>query len=85
MAKGGVQPGSGRPKGKQNAVTLEIKEMIRAALDVNGGVEYLAAQARDNPVAFMSLLAKIIPKEIAADVNMTGQIIVQVSPTDVDL
>lgn len=63
-------PGSGRKKGSQNKATVEIKEMIRGALDESGGQAYLTKQAFVNPVAFMGLIGKIIP----ADVNnkLTG-------------
>ena len=44
--------------------------MILGALYDNGGRQYLAYQARKNPVAFMSLLAKVLPLTIAnADPN----------------
>lgn len=69
MARGGPQPGSGRPKGKQNAATIELKDMIRTALDSAGGADYLAIQAFANPGAFMGLVGKILPK----DVNVGGQ------------
>jgi hypothetical protein len=34
-----------------------LREMILGALDDAGGQAYLAEQARENPVAFMALLA----------------------------
>ncbi len=59
--------GKGRPKGVPNKVTTQIKEMIVAALDRKGGVEYLVEQADKNPVAFMGLLAKIIPMQLTGE------------------
>jgi hypothetical protein len=44
--------------------------MILTALSELGGVEYLKQQARDNPVAFLSLLGKIVPREVAANVSL---------------
>ena len=41
------------------------------ALDELGGQDYLVTQARENPVAFLSLVGKILPKEIKADVAAT--------------
>jgi hypothetical protein len=34
-----------------------------------GLVGYLALQARENPVAFMGLLGKLVPSQIAAEVT----------------
>jgi hypothetical protein len=35
-----------------------VKDMVLAALNEVGGVEYLKRQAEKNPVAFMALLGK---------------------------
>jgi hypothetical protein len=59
--------GKGRPKGSVNKSTKAIKEMILAALDKAGGEEYLVRQSEENPVAFMSLLAKVMPTQITGD------------------
>lgn len=56
--------GKGRPKGSQNKATAAIKDMILQALDKKGGVEYLASQADQNPVAFMGLLGKVMPMQV---------------------
>ena len=59
--------GQGRPKGVPNKLTSDVKAMILAALDKAGGVDYLVAQADTNPVAFMTLLGKVLP------LQMTGE------------
>jgi len=41
--------------------------MILGALAANGGQAYLEQQADKNPVAFMSLLGKVLPMQIAGD------------------
>jgi len=53
------------PSGRHgpNRATIEIRKMIHEALDEAGGVAYLTAQAHENPVAFMGLLGKVIPKD----------------------
>lgn len=65
--------GRGRPKGSPNKVTAAIKDMVAQALDTAGGVDYLVAQSRDNPTAFMTLIGKIIPvqQDIKGDLNVT--------------
>lgn len=66
---GGKRPGAGRPKGSQNRLTAELKDMILGALEDAGGREYLARQAEENPSAFLALLAKVLPKNITAEVE----------------
>ena len=41
--------------------------LILGALKRVGGKKYLEQQARENPVAFMGLLAKILPHQLKAD------------------
>jgi hypothetical protein len=61
------KPGPGRPKGIPNKNTKIVKDMIMAALDQSGGVEYLVAQAKENPKAFLSLLGRIIPVQVTGE------------------
>jgi translation initiation factor 2 alpha subunit (eIF-2alpha) len=61
--------GKGRPKGATNKLTKSIKEAIEAAFQGVGGPEYLMRQAEENPQAFMTLLGKIIPNQIQADLT----------------
>lgn len=63
----------GRPKGSTNKITANIKEAIEKAFEGVGGAEYLMRQAEENPQAFMTLLGKILPAQINADVTSKGQ------------
>lgn len=56
--------GRGRPLGAQSKTTKSIKEMIEAALIGVGGEEYLKIQAIENPGPFMTLVGRILPKEV---------------------
>ena len=56
--------GKGRKKGVPNKIPTAIKEMVIAALDKAGGVEYLKAQAATNPTAFLTLVGKVLPLQI---------------------
>lgn len=62
-----AQAGKGRPKGVPNKATTAIKDMVIQALGKAGGVDYLVAQAQANPSAFMTLVGKVIPLQLASD------------------
>lgn len=64
--KKGQKSGPGRPKGAQNKVTKELKEMILSALDNAGGIEYLERKANDprTASAFLALIGKVLPMTI---------------------
>lgn len=61
--------GPGRPKGVPNKATAQVKEMILAALDQSGGVEYLVQRANDprTASAFLTLVGKVLPMTVAGD------------------
>lgn len=61
--------GMGRKKGVPNKFTAEVKDMILQALDKAGGVEYLARQAEENPGPFMTLVGKVLPMQVNANVS----------------
>ncbi len=61
--------GMGRKKGSVNKFNKEIKDMILSALEKAGGENYLLEQAQTNPTAFMSLVGKVIPKDLNAKVE----------------
>jgi len=66
--------GQGRPKGIPNRITSDVRGMVLAALDAAGGIEYLVTQARENPTAFLTLVGKILPREVKADVAASPNI-----------
>jgi len=55
--------GKGRPKGVPNKLPGDVKALILAALDEVGGRSYLVEQAKANPVAFLSLVGKLLPRD----------------------
>jgi len=65
--------GKGRRKGVPNKTTALLKDAILAAAeqvgDKYGGglVGYLKVQAVNEPVAFMSLLGRVLPMQIQGD------------------
>ena len=73
MEKKAGNRGNGRPKGALNKATRELKEMILGALDDAGGQDYLARQANENPVAFLSLIGKVLPTTLNTTVKQDTQ------------
>lgn len=63
--------GQGRPKGSQNKITKDLKAMLLGSLDAVGGQAYFERQAEENPTAYMTLIGKLIPHEIAKSIENT--------------
>jgi hypothetical protein len=63
--RGGAREGAGRPKGSLDKGNATIRQMIVEALDLAGGVEYLKTTAASHPAAFLSLIGKVMPIEVA--------------------
>jgi hypothetical protein len=61
---GGGKRGPGRPPGSPNKINKALKDMILGALDKAGGEDYLTAQAKNNPNAFLALIGKVLPTTI---------------------
>lgn len=70
----GKKTGGGSRKGVPNKATADIKAMINNALHLVGGEDYLVRQADENPVAFMGLIGKILPKQVDLDANVNGNL-----------
>jgi hypothetical protein len=59
----------GRPPGTRNSVgrnygTRDLRQMMLQALEMAGGVKYLADRAIDTPGPFLGLLGKILPTTV---------------------
>jgi hypothetical protein len=65
--KGRSGNAKGRPKGTLNKDNAQLREMILQALAKAGGVSYLTAQATQNPSAFLTLIGKVLPLQVAGD------------------
>lgn len=79
MAVRGSKPGEhrgGRKKGTPNKLTKALKDVILGALDDAGGQQYLASQAKTNPSAFLSLLGRVVPQELRAELDTKSTVIV---------
>jgi hypothetical protein len=72
----------GRTKGTPNKTTALLKDAIlqaaEAAGDKEGMLGYLTNQARANPVAFLSLLGKVLPMQVAGDPENPLEIIARI-------
>ena len=60
-----------RPVGSKGSDAIKLRNTIIASFtdDRVGGIEYLVKQAHENPVAYMGLIGKVLPKEV----NLGGQ------------
>ena len=68
---------SGRPLGRKNLYTKDIKTAYLEAFEKLGGINALVKWAQDNPGQFYSHMAKMLPKdvEIKSDSELTINII----------
>src|SRR4051812_10326292 len=67
----GTRPPGGSRKGKPNKVTADLKAMIQGALHAKGGQKWIEKQMNENPVAFMGLIGKLLPKDVTVESNNT--------------
>ena len=73
LRPGDGTPGPGRPKGVPNKTTALLKDAVLKAAETDGGGEpdgllnYLVAQAKQNPAPFMTLLGKVLPTQISGE------------------
>lgn len=71
MAKG--RKTGGRRPGTPNRQTAALKDAILIAAEKAGGqnglIGYLQLQAETNPAPFMSLLGKVLPMQVNAEVD----------------
>lgn len=74
----------GRQKGTPNKINAALKDMILGALSDVGGQEYLAIQARENPSAYMTLLGKVLPMQVAGVDGQAIHVVQEVRRTIVD-
>src|SRR3954447_17129334 len=69
MAGPGAPKTGGREKGTPNRLTSALKEIILGALDDAGGQQYLVRMATEQPIAFMTLLGKVLPTTLSGDAD----------------
>ncbi|MBU2749869.1 hypothetical protein HER14_02515 [Acidithiobacillus thiooxidans] len=75
--------GPGRPKGTPNAITMTLRDGIEEAYHQLGGVAWLVRLGQEEPRAFASLLAKLLPPPAAeGEGELTIHIIGGFAPDD---
>ena len=63
----------GRKKGTPNKTTVAVKEALDIAFKDMGGVTSLVEWGRENQTDFYKIWARLLPKEIKAEVNTDAQ------------
>jgi len=76
-------PGPGRPKGVPNKTTALLKDAVLKAAEAAGGggpdglVNYLVAQAKQNPTPFLSLLGRVLPMQVSDEVDKSVSVTIR--------
>lgn len=58
---------AGKPKGTKSKNSIKLREQILGALDRLGGMAWLVKLGQQEPVAFVSLLGKVLPSTLAGN------------------
>jgi hypothetical protein len=66
--KGATKTG-GRQRGTPNKTTVALKTAILNAFDQVGGEDYLVTVAKSDPRTFCTLLGRVLPTEVNAEIN----------------
>jgi hypothetical protein len=61
--------GSGRQRGTPNRTTRAIREALFEAFEELGGTQYLVELGRNDPAAFVRLLTRLVPNEVATEMG----------------
>ena len=71
--KGKPRPkGAGRKRGTPNKATADVKEAILEAFGRLGGPDYLEKIGKSHPHVYCTLLGKIVPTEVKAELTGAG-------------
>jgi hypothetical protein len=58
-------------------MTKQLKDMILTALDNAGGIDYLTAQAGENPKTFLLLLGRVLPLQVSTDPDQPFELLLR--------
>lgn len=64
----------GRRKGTPNKINASMKEAVEKAFNELGGYKWLVECAKEDPRTFIPLARQLMPKQIEAAIDMTGNI-----------
>ena len=68
--------GMGRPKGSVNKTTKTLKEALLNSFETLGSEKWLVSLAESDPKAYASLLGRLVPSEVKAEVSSPDERIV---------
>ncbi len=67
--RGGKRRGAGRKRGVPNKLTAHVREAVENAFSAVGGADYLVKVAEEDPRTFCTLLGKILPTQVDAQID----------------
>jgi hypothetical protein len=79
--KGTIPPnaGKGRKKGTPNVITKTVKDAIAGALNAGDGAqEFFEQLKQDDPRAFATIAAKLIPVQVDLDAKVDNSVTVEI-------
>ncbi len=68
---------AGRKPGTPNRTTSAMREAILEAFERAGGADYLEGLAEDDPRTFVTLLAKLVPRELTAKLALEPVVVLR--------
>ena len=70
----GIPKTGGRQKGTPNKATASVKEALQLAFEGIGGTAKLQEWAQENPTKFFEIWSKLLPQEVKAELDHSGNI-----------
>ena len=73
----GLPKTGGRQKGTPNKIDGCLRSDVMESFYLVGGVDYLVKQAIENPVPYLSLIGKCLPKDVNTNVTLNKSELLQ--------
>lgn len=74
---------AGRPKGSKDKFT-KLKDTFLSALETLGGEKFMVLAAQKDPIGFLRIVGKMLPREIRGDITGQAPLIVKFETVTVE-